>query len=390
MTRSNVTTRSNTTRTCGTMPVHRRLLNREPIYLENRASIESLAHSYKRRRDWRRASVTTIPVVVHVVHHTDEENISDEQVLSQIAALTRDFRMRNADASSLPDVWRDLAEDAGVEFVLTNQDADGRPSEGIVRLRTHIAGFIDDDVVKYKARGGLDAWPADRFLNIWVCPMLDLLGYAQFPGGPPQTDGVVIDYRSFGTVGSASAPYHLGRTTTHEVGHWLNLWHIWGDDGMGCTGTDFVDDTPNQSGPNGGNPAFPTISCDNGPDGDLFVNYMDYTDDEAMVMFTTGQVVRMHAALAGPRATFEAGGQQPVEPQPQGPEPAGGGGGWQHTDLTSAADAPDAAGDPIFVVDAAGGARVIYRGLDEHIHELRRAQAGGENAASSPNARNDM
>lgn len=351
-------------RTCGTMVVHRRLLNREPAYRANRAAIESLALAYTKRRKWRREGVATIPVVAHVVHHTDEENVSDAQIANQIEALTRDFRKRNTDVSSLPDVWRDLAEDAGIEFALTSRDPDGQSSSGIVRKRTHVAAFADDDSVKFAARGGLDAWPADRFLNIWVCPMLDLLGYAQFPGGPPETDGVVIDYRSFGTTGTAEAPYDLGRTATHEVGHWLNLWHIWGDDGMGCAGSDFVDDTPNQSGPNGGRPVFPTVSCENGPDGDMFVNYMDYTDDAAMVMFTTGQVARMHAALDGPRATFQTGPEPEPEPEP---EPVG---QWHHTDVTSVAAAPDAAGDPV-VVSTGGTVRVLYRGLDEHIHELR-------------------
>jgi hypothetical protein len=170
--------------------------------------------------------------------------------------------------------------------------------------------------VKSAATGGADAWPSDRYLNIWVCPLAGgLLGYAQFPGGPAATDGVVIRHSAFGTTGTATAPFDLGRTTTHEIGHWVNLRHIWGDDGTGCWGDDFVADTPNQGGPNTGTPPFPTVSCGNAPNGDMFMNYMDYTDDVAMFMFSAGQVTRIHAALDGPRAAIGT-------PTPCGPKPA--------------------------------------------------------------------
>src|SRR5262249_32581521 len=128
---------------------------------------------------------------------------------------------------------------------------------------------------------------------------------SQFPGGPAATDGVVILYSAFGTTGTATAPYNKGRTATHEVGHWLNLNHIWGDDQNDadkCAGTDHVDDTPNQAVMNFGAPTFPHVSCKNGPNGDMFMNYMDYTDDAAMFMFTPGQSLRMDATLSGPRA----------------------------------------------------------------------------------------
>jgi hypothetical protein len=129
------------------------------------------------------------------------------------------------------------------------------------------------------------------------------LGYAQFPGGPKATDGVVILNTAFGTEGTATAPFNLGRTVTHEVGHWLNLRHIWGDT-LDCSGGDRVADTPNCAGPNFGQPKFPTVSCGNAPHGDMFMNYMDYVDDAAMFMFTAGQVSRMSACLAGPRKSL--------------------------------------------------------------------------------------
>jgi hypothetical protein len=130
-----------------------------------------------------------------------------------------------------------------------------------------------------------------------------LLGYAQFPGGPKSTDGVVINYRAFGTMGTAQSPFNKGRTATHEVGHYFNLRHIWGDT-EDCSGSDFVADTPNCAGPNFGKPAFPKVSCNNGPSGDMFMNYMDYVDDAAMFMFTPQQVARMRTALDGPRRSL--------------------------------------------------------------------------------------
>jgi hypothetical protein len=196
-----------------------------------------------------------------------------------------------------------------IRFVLAKTDPDGKPTSGITRTKTTVTSFPQDDSVKSGATGGIDAWPSDKYLNLWVCALGGgLLGYAQFPGGPAATDGVVILNTAFGSMGTATAPYNLGRTATHEIGHWLNLRHIWGDT-EDCSGTDFVDDTPNAQLPNYGKPIFPHVSCSNGPNGDMFMNYMDYVDDAAMVMFTAGQVIRMQAALAGPRSSILATAQ---------------------------------------------------------------------------------
>jgi hypothetical protein len=285
------------------MPVHRRLLDLDPAYARARNEIESFTYRRCRHAPAPRERPVVIPVVVHVVWHTERENIDDAQVHSQIDVLNADFRARNADVAGVPAVWRQLVADARVEFALATVDPTGAATGGITRTRTGVPAFGADDAVKSTATGGVDAWPADRYLNVWVCQLGDgLLGYAQFPGGPARTDGVVLLHSAVGTVGTAAAPFDRGRTATHEVGHWLNLRHIWGDDGDGCSGTDFVDDTPNQAAPNYGAPTFPTLSCENGPDGDMFMNYMDYTDDRAMVMFTVGQLQRMDACLAGPRA----------------------------------------------------------------------------------------
>ncbi len=293
-------------RTCGTMDVHRRLLSEVPSYARARDEIENLALRFAENPEAaQRPGVTRIPVVVHVVWNTPQQNISDAQINSQIDVLNRDFRRTNADVNSTPAPFLPLTTDARIEFFLANVDPNGAPSTGINRRQTTVASFGSNDAVKAQATGGADAWPADRYLNIWVCQLGGgLLGYAQFPGGPAATDGVVILHSAFGTTGTAAPPFHLGRTATHEIGHWLNLNHIWGDDGTGCSGTDNIADTPNQAGANTGTPAFPHVSCSNGPNGDMFMNYMDYVDDPAMFMFTAGQVARMQACLDGPRSSI--------------------------------------------------------------------------------------
>ncbi|WP_199537133.1 zinc metalloprotease [Spongiactinospora gelatinilytica] len=289
---------------CATMPVHHRMLASRPGYAVALAAIENDTLARKTGRAPARREVVTIPVVVHVVHRTAEQNIGQEQIDSQIEILNQDFRKANADVAKVPAVWQDLVADPLIEFKPADKDPQGKPTTGVVRKKTTRDSFGADDIIKSAAQGGADPWPADRYLNVWVCELAGFLGYAQFPGGPPETDGVVILHSAFGSTGTAAAPYDLGRTATHEIGHWLNLRHIWGDDETGCSGTDFVDDTPNQGGHNRGLPTFPTVSCDNGPNGDMFMNYMDYTEDAGCHMFTKGQAARMDACLAGPRASF--------------------------------------------------------------------------------------
>lgn len=310
-------------RTCGVMEVDRRLMAESESYARNREQIENMALAYKRGlREVSRTGTVHIPVVVHVVWNTEEQNISDAQIHSQIDVLNKDFRKLNSDASQVPSPWKGLTADLQIEFFLATKDPDGNPTSGITRTKTTKTSFGTDDRVKSKATGGEDAWPSDRYLNIWVCRLgNNLLGYAQFPGGPAETDGVVILHTGFGTTGTAAAPFDKGRTATHEIGHWLNLKHIWGDDDWlppekQCSGSDEVDDTPNQALPNFGDaervgssivykcPQFPHITCDNGPDGDMFVNYMDYVYDKCMFMFTEGQATRVNACLEGPRSSF--------------------------------------------------------------------------------------
>jgi Pregnancy-associated plasma protein-A len=291
-------------RKCGTMQVHFRLLEQDP---NHRQLLGDLEHETSKRMvagPAARVGVTTIPVVVHVVYSNAQQNISISQINSQITALNRDYRAKNTDKSKTPAVWRGLITDTNVQFALAKRDPTGKKTNGVTRTPTQVTVFSDDDAVKSSAHGGADAWPADRYLNLWVCALGGgLLGYAQFPGGQPATDGVVINYRAFGTKGTAQSPFNKGRTATHEIGHWLNLHHIWGDT-ADCSGSDFVSDTPKAQHPNFGKPNFPHTSCNNGPNGDMFMNYMDYVDDDTMVMFTAQQVVRMSATLDGPRSSL--------------------------------------------------------------------------------------
>jgi hypothetical protein len=280
-------------RLCGTMPADLRQLELYPQLRTARLRLESATNARRATETLALRGLLRIPVIVHVVFNTDEQDISDEQVQSQIEVLNLDFRARNADVVNIPPVWRPLATDVQLEFDLAD----------VTRTPTDRQSFSDDDddAMKFTARGGHDVVDPDRHLNVWVCNLQPWLGYAYFPGIRPEIDGVVIGYRYFGTTGTATDPFHLGRTTTHEVGHYLNLYHVWGGDTPTCSDTDFAGDTPNQEGPNYNKPNFPSVSCNNGPNGDMFMNYMDYVDDDSMCMFTPQQVVRMRTALSESR-----------------------------------------------------------------------------------------
>jgi len=242
--------------------------------------------------------VLNIPVVVHVIYKNTAENISDAQINSQIDALNRDYRKLNVDFASLPPVFQPLGADMKISFCLASVDPIGNPTTGITRTQTTVQSFSQANEPKFTSTGGHDNWNPQLYLNLWVCELANpLLGYATFPtdlAADPQLDGVVIDYEYFGTINSI-APFDLGRTGTHEVGHWLNLRHVWGD--ANC-GDDFVNDTPTQQGPNSGCPTFPHATCGNGADGDLFYDYMDYSDDACLLLFTNGQKLRTDATIS--------------------------------------------------------------------------------------------
>ena len=236
--------------------------------------------------------IITIPTVVHVIYSNTNENISDAQINSQIDVLNLDFRLLNTDADG---TWSQAA-DSEIEFCLATVDPNGNTTTGITRTSSTTTSWGTNDAMKFSSNGGVDAWPTGDYLNIWVCNIGGgILGYAQFPGGSSDTDGIVVGPNYFGTVGYLSPPFDMGRTTTHEVGHWLNLRHIWGDGN--CNADDFVADTPNSDNPNYGC-AVGHVSCSST---DMVQNYMDYSDDVCMNLFTEGQKTRM-------RALFDTGG----------------------------------------------------------------------------------
>lgn len=314
---------SNAQRQCG----HTEYLNflrSEGIDVDSRmAENEKAISNWIQNNNGKKGSrgVVTIPVVVHVIYQTSEQNISDAQVQSQIDVLNEDFRRLNADRTNTPSIFQSVAADVEIEFCLARQDPDGNPTNGITRTQTNATVFQQNNNMKQPATGGKSSWNTSKYLNIWVCNLADgVLGYGTLPNTTASSfDGVVISYKHFGRGGSAQSPYNMGRTTTHEVGHWLNLIHIWGDDegtSDPCNGSDQVSDTPNQATPNQGCPTFPKSSCGN--TSDMFMNYMDYTRDNCMNLFTQGQKTRMQAALNNlrPGILSSKGCLEPVfEPQ---------------------------------------------------------------------------
>ncbi len=281
------------TRNCASHDILLEQQQQDPKRINKLRQIEEQTQNYIRRGQQRAVNgIVTIPVVVHIVYRTSTQNISDSQIQSQLTVLNDDFRRFNSDANG---TWSQAA-DSEIEFCLATVDPNGNPTSGITRTSTNVSGFGTNDAVKSASSGGVNAWSTSDYLNIWVCDIGGgILGYAQFPGGNPATDGVVNDYRYFGTNGTATAPFNLGRTMTHEVGHYLNLRHIWGDGN--CNVDDFVSDTPTSDAPNYGC-ASSHVSCSSL---DMVQNYMDYSDDGCMNLFTTGQKNRM-------RAIFDTGG----------------------------------------------------------------------------------
>lgn len=257
-----------------------------------------------------------IPVVVHVIHNGDaygvDENITDEQVQSQITVMNQDFRKMTGTPGFNTNP---VGADTQIEFVLAKVDPNGNPTNGINRINLCQASWSTTDINSTVKPTTI--WDATQYMNMWSVNFTDgtLLGYAQFPestlGGlstaaqSATTDGVVAGYRFFGSsdlaTGAFQAPYDKGRTMTHEVGHFVGLRHIWGDDGT-CPATnvatnkDFVADTPAAAAANFGCPAG-TNSCPTNAGNDMIENYMDYTDDTCMNIFTTGQKARITTVM---------------------------------------------------------------------------------------------
>ncbi|MEK7255466.1 MAG: M43 family zinc metalloprotease, partial [Bacteroidota bacterium] len=227
--------------------------------------------------------------------------------------LNQDFRKMNAEVSGIPAVFQGVAADVEFEFCLATQDPEGKTTTGITRSYTqNSVGIGGTPAIHYEDQGGADAWNSAHYLNIWVAKFAGGVGgIGSFPGeDPPAEDGIEIDYRQFGTL-LVEPPYHLGRTTTHEIGHYFNLEHPWGPGISDCCEDDFVNDTPPACETYLAQcPTHPVTSCSSP---DQFMNFMFYTDDACMAMFTQGQKQRMLAALNEFRAgLLTSQGCQPV------------------------------------------------------------------------------
>ncbi|MGG8498127.1 GEVED domain-containing protein [Tenacibaculum sp. TC6] len=251
-------------------------------------------------------NIITIPVVVHVLYTNSTNNISDAQILSQIDVLNKDFRRTNTDRTNK---WAQAA-DTEIEFAMATVDPSGNATTAITRKQVSSVDWGTKykayNAMKSSSSGGVDAWDTSQYLNMWIVPKMTntspqgdrtILGYAQFPGGAASTDGLVMIHDAFGSTGTLNPSFNLGRTTTHEIGHFFNLRHIWGDGGCGVD--DFVSDTPESDAANYGC-ASGHVSCGSE---DMIQNYMDYSDDACMNLFTLGQKNRM-------RAVLEAGGSR--------------------------------------------------------------------------------
>ncbi len=281
-------------RHCASDEVHERLLATDPDYAKRQAEINALTARYAQNPVKRQSGgQIIIPCIIQVVYANSQENISTAQIQSQIDRLNKDFSATNSDYNNVPSIFTSVRSgDTDIRFEILE----------IQRHSNSRSTWGTNDLVK-------QTYPPiepDRILNMWVADIGGgILGYAQFPGGNPATDGVVMSPQYFGDASVSgggsfylSAPFDRGRTATHEVGHWLNLRHIWGDGG--CSVDDFVNDTPIAGNPNYGCPAPGTNSCSGGQS-DMFMNYMDYVDDACMFMFSAGQDTRM-------QATFTSGG----------------------------------------------------------------------------------
>lgn len=306
---------------CAAHEHHLQKLEKDPEFRENRRIHESKLQAILSNPENLRNNIVTIPVVFQVFHNGDaigtNENLTVSQLQASLDQLNDDYSRNNSDAGDTPSAFQGVAADTQIQFCLATEDPNGNPTSGVNRYNIKTISSIsqgscwDPDYVDSRIVTPY-IWDRDSYLNIFSLVRLDdrdqsnqclvgaLLGYAAFPGGPANLDAAVHAYFTIGSIANpnpAGGVYGLGRTVTHEVGHWLNLDHVWGSGGCTIVNDDFVADTPRQSGPNYDCPSFPLVECNSGPDGVMFMNYMDYVNDNCMNMFSQGQADRMIAAI---------------------------------------------------------------------------------------------
>lgn len=251
----------------------------------------------KRPASQQRAELV-VPVVVHVVWRTWDENIGAELIASQLEALNRDFSAQNQDLGQVPDEFRGRAASMGISFCLASKTPSGQPTSGIARVQTNIEEIGVNDSLFFDSKGGSSAWDPEKYLNIWVANTGGFIsGYGTYPGlSPLEKTGVVIHPKYFGQNGHPK--YGMGRTLVHEVGHYFGLKHVWSDDPLCEEDGDGVEDTPKQARGHVGCPGYPQASC---TASDMFMNFMDYVDDPCMLMFTEGQKAKIWEAIEAHR-----------------------------------------------------------------------------------------
>jgi hypothetical protein len=291
---------------CATMPRLEAKFKRNPAFKEKfDRQLETFNKEMARRQrgvdtrlNGKEAATYTIPVVFHIVL-SNQSTVTDAQILAQLDILNKTYAGTNPDTVQIPGYFKPLFGSSTIQFCLAQQTPDGEPTDGIERTVTTTSSFSPgNDFVKHAVTGGADIWDGDRYFNVWVCVLSgNILGYATFPDdGVPDEQGVVLDFQTL--PGGPLNNYNGGKTLTHETGHYFNLFHIWGDDDGACTGTDFIEDTPNQAGPSSGcRTGIVTDNCTPNGDGIMYQNFMDYSYDQCLLLFTTEQVDRMETAL---------------------------------------------------------------------------------------------
>jgi len=295
------------TKRCLAQEHYKQALAHNPELAAKRAAQrKSINQIIKSHRNEKNKAVVTLPIVFHVLHNSPTQNIDSTQIASQIDVINADFRKLNSNIGILQGGFVNLAADTEFEFKLATTDPNGNATNGITRKATTNPAIGGSDTDYYDpAKGGVAAWDPERYINVWVVNINSAggdFGFATFPGeaDPKSSDGCVIDYKYFGTTGTAAAsqPQHLGRTLTHELGHYFGLFHIWGDVDD-CSVDDDIADTPLQETDTDGCLTYPAFdNCTTSGDGINFHNYMDYTNDDCMAMFTEGQKDKMQAIMS--------------------------------------------------------------------------------------------
>lgn len=254
-----------------------------------------------------------IPVVFHIVLQNTAQ-VTDAQIIAQLDTLNKDYAGANEDASKILPAFKPLFGKTNIQFCLAQRTPDGDPTNGIVRKTTSTASFGTDDKMKHADTGGDDGWNPEKYYNVWICVLSNgILGYGTFPeSGDPTDDGVVIDIQAL--PGSNLPAYDEGKTLTHETGHFFDLLHIWGDDDGACTGSDQIADTPNQGDATVGSPTGVKVdNCSPVAPGIMYQNYMDYTNDDQLLLFTIDQVARIETSMTNFRSSlFNSDGCQPA------------------------------------------------------------------------------